>query len=274
MQRVRSLLCRILRRRRTTILNLPTELLLQILSYLVPVVADIYALLRTTKRFALLCTPVLIKVAATNEVRDRYNGRSVLHWAASNRQRTMLSLLLQENADPNATDLAGATPLHCAIFREDTGAVAILLSYGADTGIANRWGWRALHLAAIIGNPDVTMQLLATGADIGSMSAGVIPKTALHYAVLFRRGAVAKVLINEGADVEARDGIGITVLEMGLVQDCSEVTQVVSGSGPVNVDVPGELVMSVSPVVAGAIFSLAYLTRAERRAEKFRLAER
>jgi uncharacterized protein len=146
-------------------------------------------------------------------------------------------------ADPNlanARNGAGDSPLLVALYNGRADIVGLLRSMGAEinvfeacalgeAGIAEEClaqdpslvtayshdGWTALHLAAFFGHRDLVGLLIDRGADINARSKSVRfaqENTPLHAAAANRQTAAAEVLIDRGADINARDGRGFTPL--------------------------------------------------------------
>lgn len=90
---------------------LPTELLLRISTYLVAA-AQLNSLLRTSRRFAQLCAPLLFERALTTV--DARNARSVLHWAVATGRNRLLESLLAARTNINTMDNYGTAPLGSA----------------------------------------------------------------------------------------------------------------------------------------------------------------
>lgn len=78
-------------------------------------------------------------------------------------------------------------------------------------------GWTALHLAAFFGHRDLAALLLDHGADVNARSKSerfARANTPLHAAAANRQVEVAALLLERGADVNARDGSGFTPLAL------------------------------------------------------------
>jgi uncharacterized protein len=87
-----------------------------------------------------------------------------------------------------------------------------------DPALVNAYshdGWTPLHLASFFGHEEVARILLDRGADVNARSRSerfAKENTPLHAAAANRQVGVAEVLIANGADVNARDGSGFTPL--------------------------------------------------------------
>lgn len=126
---------------------------------------------------------VLETIDRVPEVRfARFNGRTLLHFAAGSGSAEVVHRLLSKGVDPNVADSGGHTPLYRA----------------------------ASCLGPAAG--EIVEALIAAGADVDRASA-TTRATPLHEAA--RRGNlyVAKALIRFGANPELRDKRGCTALE-------------------------------------------------------------
>ena len=103
--------------------------------------------------------------------------------------------------------------VHAAAKNGDTDEVAALLSM--DNRLTRTFdadGWSPLHLAAHYGHPDVVTLLLHNNAPVDLRSTNQMANTALHAALAGRRAEVVPILLDAGADVNARQHGGWTAL--------------------------------------------------------------
>ena len=147
--------------------------------------------------------------------------------------------LIEQGADVNAPQGDGATALHWAAHRDDLEAASLLIAAGAAVSAANELGATALWLAATNGSATMVNRLLEAAADPNaSLKMGETPlmaaarsgnvravegllaggaeidarehergQTALMWAVAQQHADVARVLIQKGADLEARSQV-------------------------------------------------------------------
>lgn len=151
--------------------------------------------------------------------------------------------LLRAGADVNCIDHAsGMTPLMTVRTRAQA---AVLLAAGADVNIADGSGQTALHHALFADEAEgIVNLLLACGADVNAIARGQENETLMLAArELFfegRDGAVAerimRTLAAEGADLDAQEVMGYTVLITSAVNNKPELTRLMVDLGA-NVDV-------------------------------------
>ena len=103
--------------------------------------------------------------------------------------------------------------VHAAAKSGDTDEVAALLSM--DNRLTRTFdadGWSPLHLAAHYGHAAVVELLLHNNAPVDLRSTNMMANTALHAALAGQRSAVVKILLDAGADVNAKQHGGWTPL--------------------------------------------------------------
>ena len=114
--------------------------------------------------------------------------------------------LIEQGADPNASDRHGNTALHIASKYESQAAVKLLLPLIHDLNTGNQWGYTALQYAAEHGHIEIMRLLINNGADVKQQNA--LGRTPLHAAAQFSHPAPTKLLLAAGADPDIRDADG------------------------------------------------------------------
>ncbi len=146
----------------------------------------------------------------------RENDAALLREVARQGSISIVELLLQLGADPNACDQLGHTPLYRVGNAEDVeyGAevVRALVRGGAQVNAREcQRHCTALHMAARRGNVAIAEALLDCGADCEARDNG--GDTPLHRAVKCGKAEMAAFLISRGADVHAKDKSGQTPVQ-------------------------------------------------------------
>lgn len=119
----------------------------------------------------------------------------------------------------NGFDGKGSTALIHACGQGRTAVVRLLLAHGADTGLAAVSGANALWAALSQGHTEVLQELLLAGTDVNQSVAGFPP---LNLAAGLGSTEHAAMLLEYGADVQARDGQLQTALHSAAVFLTSE----------------------------------------------------
>ncbi len=107
------------------------------------------------------------------------------------------------------------TGLMIAAWFGDLPMMALFVSRGADVNKANALGERAVMHAAWRGQAEALAWLLARGARVNSET---MQWSALHYAVFAGHGKVADLLLERGADINARSTNGSSVIMMAVYE--------------------------------------------------------
>lgn len=95
-----------------------------------------------------------------------------------------------------------------AIALNDITKVNKLLCDGIEINTYSQDGYTPLMAATICGFKDIVELLIKFKADIHTVSKDRFGFTALHYAITEKKLEIVKVLINSGADVNAKDNWG------------------------------------------------------------------
>ncbi len=97
--------------------------------------------------------------------RDLDTGDTALHIATRRRDTPWMAFLLQNGADPNARDRAGETPLMVAARTGFADGVRVMIAVKAQVDAANARGETPLMIAVLNRDPAVARLLLEAGAD-------------------------------------------------------------------------------------------------------------
>jgi len=177
--------------------------------------------------------------------------------AAARGDLLAMQRLIELGADPNTTRGRDQRPaLIHAVIDGDIRSANLLLASGADPNTQDQQGWSALHAGAQLGRLDLVEALIASGADASLLTAE--GKSALAIAlesprrnrallrVLRRASAtpdtlalVARVgdtqslaaLLEQGAEVDARDDRGRTALYVAAASGELEVLRALLDAG-------------------------------------------
>jgi len=131
------------------------------------------------------------------------DGATALHWAAHRDDLETADLLLRAGANPDAANDYGVTSLALACVNRSAAMVEKLLAAGANPNAAKVTGETVLMTCSRTGSAQAVRALLARGADPNASEARG-GQTALMWALAGKHTAVAGLLIERGANVNAR----------------------------------------------------------------------
>jgi ankyrin repeat protein len=123
-----------------------------------------------------------------------------LHYAAGSGDLNVVQELLAKGANPNARNRFGETALMRAALMDQIAIVKTLLAKGADVNAQGRTGTTALMIAAK--NPHIAKPLLDEGADIYRKD--INGDTVFFFALRRGHPEVVQMLLDRGFDVRAR----------------------------------------------------------------------
>jgi uncharacterized protein len=92
-------------------------------------------------------------------------------------------------------------------------------------------GWTPLHLAAHYGHADIVSIMLHNNAPVDVRSTNTMANTPLHAALAGRRNDVSKMLIEAGADVNARQHGGWVPLHAAAANGDREMVDLLIAHG-------------------------------------------
>jgi quinoprotein dehydrogenase-associated probable ABC transporter substrate-binding protein len=157
-------------------------------------------------------------------------GETPLHHALMQRSPAMVKFLIEHGADVNQRDHDGWTPLMTAAYYDDAGDIRVLAARGGDPNAASAQNLTPLGIAAQYGKNDAAIALLDVGANPGR-TIGEAGYTPLMLASANRAAALARALIQKGADVNARNSGGVTALMIAAANGSADMVELLVRAG-------------------------------------------
>ncbi len=165
-------------------------------------------------------------------------GETPLHRCARHGTEAMAEFLLAHGADPNIRDSAGWTPLHETTINSLNSVAAVLLAHGADPNVPlPRSGETPLHWAVESASRPRQMQAILTHPDTDLEAKDQNSHTPLHYAAAMGKTSVVKALLEQGASIKARNENGRTPLHRAAWFGQHDVMRVLLKHSHANPDV-------------------------------------
>jgi ankyrin repeat protein len=131
------------------------------------------------------------------------SGSTPLLVAANHGDAAQVRQLLKAGANPNVRNQLDTTPLLEAAYRSNGEIIKALLDAGADPNAAGADGQTPLMLVARGTNVAAAKMLLDKGASVRA-SESQRQQTALMWAAANRQGPMARLLVERGADLDAK----------------------------------------------------------------------
>ena len=169
---------------------------------------------------------ILLNQGVDVHAKDNY-GNTPLHWAASNNAAKIAEVLLKGGADANAKNSTGITPLRIAAWKDAAETAEVLRRYGA------REQRREQQVALEQQRQErAVLEKQRREQTTSEDKHGVTP---LHKAAANNRYKTAEVLLNNGADVNAKNKYGWTPLHLAAFNNASATAEsVAQDRGPIS----------------------------------------
>lgn len=149
---------------------------------------------------------------AKNLQRTDASGRTLVHFAACNRNPELLKLILQQGLDLHQVDNEGNSPLHSAAASYGNFKTAeFLIESGVDVNVKNKKGETPLF-ATFTKSDGMTEFLVRQGADPGARDNK--GNTVLHALVGVYDAKIMKFFLSQGVDIDATNDAGLTPLHL------------------------------------------------------------
>ncbi|XP_046389103.1 serine/threonine-protein phosphatase 6 regulatory ankyrin repeat subunit B-like [Ischnura elegans] len=162
----------------------------------------------------------------------RGNGKTPLHFAAEGGHSRIAENLLNHGADIDCQSASETsrwyTPLHFAVKNGREEMVKLLLNKGASIDLKAQWT-KPLDMAAENGSSPTELCIEFEEEENSQCTSAFKCKgyTATHLAVEHRNGAVAKILLECGANVDALDNAGNTMLFLAIENGDFKIVEVI-----------------------------------------------
>ena len=148
---------------------------------------------------------------------------------ARSKRLDVVEKALEMGADANASDSFGLTPMHMAASANNVRMIQVLMRHGGAPFAIGANGISPFYAAVISGRIDAMKLLGAHCLDLESQRLG--GKGSLEMALVARKFDVAQWLIDHGADVNATDSFGDSLLARMIGMQHAEAILVLLGSG-------------------------------------------
>lgn len=153
-------------------------------------------------------------------------GYSILMEAAREGHTDMVGFLIDRKARLNQRNAVGESALMLAAFKGSLETVRLLHTRGGEI---NNGGWTALHYAAFQGQATVAKYLLDNRAEIDARAPNGI--TPLMAAVRSGHSDVVKLLLWQVADPNLKNDAGATALQWAAKGGNSDIVQLLRQAG-------------------------------------------
>lgn len=146
----------------------------------------------------------LLNIGVSVDHKD-VDGRTALMYSLLKYKFEVTDFLVSVGADVNAEDKLGITPISYSLG--DLRGVKLLIDNGADLNLQDKSG-RSVLIRALGSSDSIIQLIIDNGAKISTK--GIHGQTALHYAVVHQYERGVRKLIDNGADVNAKDNFNKT----------------------------------------------------------------
>ncbi len=146
----------------------------------------------------------------------------------------LMRLFISRGADINRLNANGESALVLAAWRGQMESVKWLIDRGARINSQPRQ-WSALHYAVFAGHAEVADYLMAQGADIDALSTN--GSSVLMMAIYEGREALARKLIEKGADRTPRNDWGDGALEWSMRYNHLDIARMLTNPEEFNIAV-------------------------------------
>jgi serine/threonine-protein phosphatase 6 regulatory ankyrin repeat subunit B len=135
-----------------------------------------------------------------------------LGWAVMMRNVEAADMLMNNNASVLSLDTLGITLMERAVFNDDLEIIKSLVVHGADINQKDQYFWSPIIYAAGNGRTEILKYLVDNGADINvKTSSG---RNALHFCAVYGQQKSIDILLEAGVNINVRDNDSSTPLDL------------------------------------------------------------
>lgn len=205
--------------------------------------------------------------AGANPSTTLESGDTPLHLAASGGHAEACAYLLAHGANINAANADGIQPLHACSAQDNVEALKVLIQAKAKVTVATEAGWSPIHIASSNGAINVLRHILDTIRATEGPEAvknavcatiGNAKWTAIHLAAQGDHGLTVELLLENGADPNAKGANGLVALHFASqFDDINTVINLLKkGANPSTADANGR-----TPLHVAAMFEHPMITK-------------
>ncbi|KAF3155995.1 hypothetical protein TWF569_008034 [Orbilia oligospora] len=189
---------------------------------------------------------LLLEHGADKNIRDYIYGTPLIR-ATEKKHEERVRILLENGVDLEIKDVNGRTPLLQAVIAQHQAIVELLLKHKADTEFKFK-GYTAIFWAMNFGNETLVKLLIENNADLEAREKK-FSYTPLILATCFGNVGMVRVLLSQGAAIGAKDDTGNTSLWLAANLGHEEMAGLLLSQGA---EINSAEQMGFSPLVVAA----------------------
>ncbi|MCU7959488.1 MAG: ankyrin repeat domain-containing protein [gamma proteobacterium symbiont of Bathyaustriella thionipta] len=142
-----------------------------------------------------------------------------LHCLVRDKDKAGIDAYIKSGRDLELKDNWGRSALFWALWHQQYDMFYDLLDAKSDPDTVDENGISLFYQAVVLGKYAVAKRILESGADIDALNGKSYPQTALHYCVLQNNSECVRFLLEQGANPYLEDSFGYNVFERVRLHD-------------------------------------------------------